>query len=140
MSQDNIANLPAGRELDELIAEKIFGEGKPNYSHVHSNVLSVVWSNEKNWYCSPDYFTGDVCQWIPKAFSVDISAAQEIINAITKEHFTWRIESIKTPSKVKWQAYLYGKLPDGKNVEFSAEADTIPLAVSRVALLKGGGV
>ena len=43
MGKDNIATMPAGKELDELVAEKILGESKPIYSHVHSNVLSVIW-------------------------------------------------------------------------------------------------
>lgn len=141
MSKDKITSMPAGKEIDELVAEKILGESKPIYSHVHSNVLSVIWSNEKSWYCSPDYFTGDICEWIPKAFSTDIAAAQEVINVMAREPFTWRIESIHTTeSNIKWKAWLCGNLPDGRIVEFRAEADTIPLAICRAALLKGGGV
>jgi len=139
MNKSQIENMPAGKEIDGLVAEIVFGESKPVYTHVHDNVFSTKWSNGKNWHCTPEYLNGDICEWTPKAFSMDISAAQEVISLIVvKEPFTWRIESINTETGIKWRACLWSDKADRS--EYSAEADTIALAVSRVALLKYGGV
>jgi hypothetical protein len=139
MNKSRIKNMPAGKEIDGLVAEIVFGESKPVYIHIHGNVFSAQWSNGKNWYCTQDYFNGDVCEWTPKEFSKNISAAQEVINVIAKEPFAWHFESINTETGVKWRARLLGDMPDGSIAEYSAEADTISLAISRAALLKCGG-
>ncbi|MBN8657546.1 MAG: hypothetical protein J0M11_17580, partial [Anaerolineae bacterium] len=127
MNKSQIETMPAGKEIDGLVAEIVFGESKPIYAHVHDNVFSTQWSNDKNWHCTPDYFSGDVCEWTPKEFSKSISATQEVINAMAKEPFAWHIESINTKTGVKWWACLWGDMPDGSIAEYSAEADTISL-------------
>jgi len=140
MDNSQIETMPAGKEIDELVAEIVFGESKPVYTHVHDNVISTQWSTGKNWHCTPEYLNGDICEWTPKAFSKNISATQEVITLMAKEPFAWRIESVNTEAGVKWRACLWSDMLDGSIIEYSAEADTISLAVSRVALLKCGGV
>ena len=113
MNQEEILNMPAGTKMNQLIWWKVFDmEPEPP----NNNMLLL-----------PDY-------------SKEVAPAWRVVNAFAVEPFAWHIESINLlGGQIKWWACLWGDMPDGSIAEFSAEAETMSLAVCRVALLKVAG-
>lgn len=126
MTRDEILNMPAGEEMDALIAE-IMGERRPGV-HVHTNILSMEWSSGRCWYCLPDYEKGDSCEWTPKPFSDNISAAWEVV----EKFYSMKLDRFSNGKE--WRCYLV-TLKGGKNHDATGLAYTAPLAICRAALL-----
>jgi hypothetical protein len=118
MTRDEILNMPAGREMDALIAASVMGW--VNVSEVRPNLLTDVIGKP------PDFDYKDI---VPH-YSTDISVAWGIIdksecyiidNQVSQE------ESVDGIKRVNAQVFIgrWGY----------AEAETAPLAICRAALL-----
>lgn len=107
--------LPAGRELDILVAEKVMG-----YEHFVDEADGTD-RLRGNGIIMPIHLP---------AYSTDIAAAWEVVEKLRAE---WMIrvgtaDLLGTPWKcVMWQRYMTTGGPFG-------EADTAPLAICRAAL------
>lgn len=108
-------NLKPGRELDALIAEKIFGLGR------HS--LNV--SNQKQ-YEEVRQINIDEIRFCPE-YSTDIAAAWPIVEMF-KERGDYKIEISAYPKDSCWTIKAYGK----KSCTTSAK--TLPHAICLAAL------
>ncbi len=73
--------LPAGADLDAVVAECVMGEARPAHEHVHAHIHPIA-SPGGNWLCIPRYENGDVCEWVPLPFSTAISAAWRIVERL----------------------------------------------------------
>jgi hypothetical protein len=120
MTRDEILNMPAGRELDALIAERIFGlkdggthwvnsEGKPTFLK--------VWDSE--WLSEPFY---------P---SEDIDFAWYVVEKMQVHGFNTRVEVQSQTVCSMWVKNLNIRGPE----PVTARAETAPLAICRAALL-----
>lgn len=135
-TENEIRNMPAGPELDELIAFWVFREQKPAYTHKRH--IDVRYHG-KSWLCLPEYEKGDVCHWVPLGYSTTPSYAWYVINAMREIDFWWSA-SYKT-------AVFYDELnKPGYEVRFRcvragtrgdwfAAAKTLELAICRAALM-----
>lgn len=108
MTRDEILNMPAGRELDALIAEKVMGlKVDYEFDEVLEPRVPFLVDKYDEWGYLPNY-------------STDIAAAWQVVE---------RFESHCTMNNVHgiWECYL----PD-----FAIGKDkTAPLAICRAALL-----
>jgi hypothetical protein len=113
MTRD-ILNMPAGREMDELVAERVMGWTLEEVTDpiMHETFMNYVDTETGRGMYRPE-------EWLP---STDIAAAWEVVE---KMQGGLRFELRRIPSGF-W-AY-FGE-------EMSAEANTAPLAISRAALL-----
>ena len=117
MTRDEILNMPAGREMDKLIAEKIFG-----WSDFGSFEDGGISGKDKD---------GD--GWILPYYSIGIAAAWEVVE---------KFMPYKSPSLyvvgTMWFCFFALKTGEGlfasTNV-LEAKAPTAPLAICRAALL-----
>lgn len=126
MTRDEILNMPAGREMDVLIAEDIMGlklwYGDPTGFNITENI--TYWQTE---YVDND---GEYCVTCPR-YSTNISAAWEVM------------ERLKIITKVAGTntIRIYPTLGIGVNIMGLNEpeewivADTASLAICRAALL-----
>ena len=105
--------IPAGKELDELIAEKVLG-----------------WKRMPHWWTPPGRATdGGFAN--PPAFSTDITAAWAVV-----EHYPEYISLHKRayPNMLPYEVNIRAGAGFPHNL-FIAEGETMPLAVCRTALL-----
>jgi hypothetical protein len=128
MKTDYIENMPAGTELDTLIAEKVMGEDKPTYTHDHDDVMQIIYSDKKAWACLPEYDNGDICEWRPKPFSSSILLAWEVVEKIKEKGRLYLIVS----DDIGYKAEILLSNPVPMAI---AQCDSAPLAICRVALL-----
>jgi hypothetical protein len=128
--------LPAGRELDELIAEKVMGgvPRHPEWYWLRSGVAPET----------PDLPTpkGQSAIYCGPAFSTDIAAAWEVVewmrarwaklpNAERGEPDTWQFHDFADEG---WRASVVWLHHDAPIVEVDEIAPTLPLAICRAAL------
>lgn len=101
-------DLPAGPELDRLIAEKAIG---------------WRWNEHQNWYEGSGGGTGRVrTSFAP---SQNISDAWEVVEALKAAEWTFEMVS-----EVRW----YVHLGHDEHHDARGEAETAPLAICRAAL------
>jgi hypothetical protein len=129
ITKDEAENIPAGRDLDALIAEMIFGEKK--------NHLEAQWE-EGNTSDGKDGWDGFFCprcgcpDYLYKKepcclhYSTDISAAWEI----TKKINSFFIDQTAPHLGIDVEFFI-----DGSLKSYKATADTAPLAICRAALM-----
>lgn len=106
-----MGDLPSGRELDALVAEKVMG---------WTNILDRmgVPPNHGPWsHRVPSYSTDLGAAW---TVVEKLIATGHIIELSNRRSGTWKIGT--------WQFQTFGKLSVG------ADADTAPLAICRAAL------
>lgn len=121
----NIDEIPAGRELDALIAEKVMGLSKDGYSpvcYVENHAMDEDW-------CYQCDCMADEAEHVPKRYSTSISAAWEVVEKMS-EKFQICLESPWWPGvayKVRFTRL------DGKTHQVS-DGDTASLAICRAAL------
>lgn len=108
MNRDEILNMPAGREMDTLIVEKVMGL-KVDYEFDEPHVPSLR-DKYDEWGYLPNY-------------STDILAAWEVVEELKGLKPILNYD----PQSQKW----YMRLNGGSY----CSADTAPLAICRVALL-----
>jgi hypothetical protein len=125
--RDEILNTPAGEPMDILIAELIMGETYPTYTHEQLHLEYPKTSTLGNWQCFNIFEHGDVCEWHPRPFSSDISAAWAVAEKLKSDGWEFYFEWKDKP----WALF--------ENDEFlldrCADADTASLAICRAALL-----
>jgi Phage ABA sandwich domain len=134
-SREQICALPAGRELDALIAERVMG----------LPALSVQdWQGKRLWHRRGDdrLYTEAV-----PYYSTDIAAAWQVVECIHAwaplcggdrcDHFSIDAPALLSNPEppalwaVGWHDYAGGE----RICSLEATADTVPLAVCRAALL-----
>lgn len=110
-THDEIFDIPAGRELDALINEKVMNKGPVD-------VNSPSWIDG---YMSEDTF-----------YSTDISAAWEVVKKLVP---LFRFALAQVDSGRLWFSQFENIEHFGEWDAFEAEAETAPLAICRAALL-----
>jgi hypothetical protein len=118
MTRDEILNMPAGREMDALVAEKVFGR-------------------KTAWFSGPGgpVITGGtmakVSTWTPiKPYSTDIAAAWEVVEKMISNGWRFYLRAVGTYFEVEFQKGG----SDGIHTGY-IDAETFPLAVGRAAIL-----
>jgi len=154
-----IENMPAGREMDALVAEKVMEEQRPartgNEMDALRGSISGIPSESANgsWFLTTTGFEdGDSPIWLPKPYSTDIAAAWEVVEKIRELRHAAN-ESLRTavdeegepsgeiydhiafalelwPDCSGWDVNIY----DPPAMYATAKADTAPLAICRAAL------
>lgn len=128
MTKDEILNMPAGEELDTLVAEKVMGWRKE-----HEKDWRDVWRGADGRYQHPtgrydgyedreDFHT---INWHP---SESILWVWEVV----EKFYSMKLD--KYSNGEEWRCYLVTER-DGKNVDANATADSAELAICRAALL-----
>lgn len=120
MTREEILNMPAGREMDALIAENVMG------------IESVAFNDETKCpecestmrFCGSRSWCSSCHEWIYspyKEYSTDISAAWEVVEKLGIIFQETCIDNDKD-----WRCYFDNAC---------ASAETAPLAICRAALL-----
>ena len=110
----NIDTMPAGREMDALVAEKVMG-----WADINSNAALVggLCDDKRNWKPLPFY-------------STDIAAAWEVVEKIKGNYGNCRFITEWVPKAKQWSCG-----GDGYDCGWGK---TAPLAICRAALKAGG--
>jgi hypothetical protein len=124
MDMTALAELKAGRELDALIAEKVFGF-VPCTHEAHD-------AAGDGWLCfalpeSPDQ--GGEC----RSYSTEIADAWLIVEKLCADGWNW--ESVGRES---FRAHFYRlpiSLPDSIAWPYGGSGETMPLAICRAAMI-----
>lgn len=116
---DAILAMPAGEELDALVAKKVMGWSAEHVQLAKYRLLGVLWA------CSECAVKG--IPDLPR-YSTDIAAAWEVALVVSERHKA-PIFSIHRAGPKKFLADLHGE----ETLVVSAE--TMPLAVCRAALM-----
>jgi hypothetical protein len=116
MTREEILNIPAGREMDKLIAERI------------TKLKGIKWSS----YCPIDWIyhhAGGLGWSVIPFYSTNISAAWQVVEKLNEK---WSVRVISY-----YQSDCLANIWDVKNFDksYMARADTVPLALCRAALL-----
>jgi len=118
MTRDEILNMPEGRELDALVAEKVMG----------CDTKQFIWKR----YGKPDAIQD--CEYGgPCNYSTDIAAAWQVVEKM--EHDDWWWEAANVVPNSDPIVYEFKWTHRGVIKAFYACEDTIPLAICRAALL-----
>ena len=131
MTRDEILNMPAGRDLDALVAEKVMGWGRAHYDYVFWQQTAA---EPLLRYCSSTLIMRDGDEppnyYQPFHPSRDIAAAWEVVE---------RMNELRKPFSITQSAFMSGWiaefLADDDFNTIEAQADTAPLAICRAALL-----
>lgn len=120
----NYDDMPAGREMDALVAEKVMGWHRLSFS--------------KCWISGASKKERRIELWSP---STDISGAWEVVEKMREKGFIWSI-NYRNPvmSDLKYMPYVgFWNYTNGKPYKQGhSDATEVPLAVCRAAL-KGEG-
>jgi hypothetical protein len=117
----NYDEMPAGREMDALVAEKVMGYRWLKVNGIKALFPPDLKPSDVDWFPEDDPL--DLVRW---PYSTDIAAAWEVVehnHDVSVEH---RAMS-STPWAVTFQRHMDG-------TEFTGFADTAPLAICRAAL------
>jgi hypothetical protein len=139
MTPEEIERMPAGRELDALIAEKVMGfkwrtSKHSGYRYLfppghRSNLFTDSIGNE------PLYGDWDDC--VP-AYSTDIAAAWQVVEKLCADAHNFSFDSGAFGPGSDWQNKIDKWtvcFDDYTTVEVHSYAPTMPLAICRAALL-----
>jgi hypothetical protein len=138
MTRDEILNMPAGREMDKLIAAAI------------TNKKNIRWiSFTKDWGCDTKegYIPGKNLGWelVPQ-YSTRMSDAWEVAEVISPKYLWFQVGIEHLPNgedTCGWEVVIYN-IPDQQD-RVHVSAATAPLAICRAVLLSvcereaGGG-
>lgn len=113
MNHDEILNMPAGREMDALIAKKVMGLQKCGDSFVDG----LYWLPSG----IPDY---------PPEYSSDMSAAWQVVESLRKRDYRIFLSYARNIVTITLDHDNHHK-----DMDFWIEAKTAPLAICRAALL-----
>lgn len=130
MNRDAIPNMPAGKEMDILVAEKVMGLSLqhllPVYEEGSTDDGLDGWSGFVCPRCRrPSDMLDEPCT---KYYSTDIRAAWEVV----EKFYSMRLDRYSNGQE--WRCYLVGAR-DGKDADARGVADTASLAICRAALL-----
>jgi len=131
----NIDDMPAGREMDALVAEKVMGEPIPTEPPKCTGSISGIqhyfeYYPQKAWV--PDGTSGG-WRWKARAFSTDISAAWEVVEKLAYEP---TVQGVYEKLSVVVTVRLYSNEEAWAKIEGRSwtKAETAPLAICRAAL------
>ena len=129
MTREEIQNMSAGREMDALIAEKIFGwSWNGNFLLPPSDHPASV-----NHWCA-EWDDDGRPHWLPN-YSTDLTTAWEVVEKIGE----WRgfefLMRRYCMSEKQWQAGWFEDGYDGYETRVSAESELPALSICRAALL-----
>lgn len=114
MTRDEILAMPAGMEMNALVAEKVMGWHEHNGMWL--DLDNRIWANPPGWSPSTNIATAwEVVQKHPYYFAL-----------YRTNETDWRLALFGT---VHWECRFYA--PE----KFDAKADTAPLAICRAALI-----
>lgn len=116
MKREEILNMPAGREMDALIGEYVFGWKKGTFP---------VYEPMKSKH--GDYIVRPIAQ-----YSTDIAVAWEVVEWIQKNGYSFELTEHADP---QGDYILQVWRRDMERDDFIARAETVPLAICRAALL-----
>jgi len=129
MTREEILNMEAGQEIDELVAEKVMG-----WHIVTEGRRSPAWYDSEGRYqhhVAADYESYEddenfhLVNWHP---SQSMLWAEEVV----EKFYSMKLD--KYSNGEEWRCYLVmGK--DGVNADGNGVANTAPLAICRAALL-----
>lgn len=120
LSRDEILAMPAGAEIDKLVAEKVMG-----WKVTQHDGYWVV----KNWVVKTGNLPYYSWEWKP---SSDIRTTWVVAEKLAKEPRAWIIESINTKDGLMWRAIYWG---DDVTLDISVTASTVQLAISQASLI-----
>jgi len=141
MNRDAILNMPAGREMDALIAERVMGQ----IDFSHPDIVYLEGATEdgqdgwSGYYC-PRCGAGETAA-VPEVkctrhYSTDIAAAFAILDKLLSAGLNWQVS---TADMAGLQERYYCTITDFRAFRnYGAFADTAPLAICRAALLAVG--
>jgi|SRR3990167_1528273 len=120
MTNEEIDNMPAGREMDALVVEKIFDK---KVCHCDAGSIMCAFGPGHCLTCDG---------WIPKLHSTSISAAWEVVE---KFECLYLFRCVSGPFEGKYECKLvFEEGPDNDKRRFYAVAETAPLAICRAGL------
>jgi hypothetical protein len=108
MTKDEILNLPAGEEMDTLIAERVMGFSFNKYGHSFTGKGHPGWHDLNKL---PNY-------------STDMAAAWEVVEQRQKNGYCFDADGNALRRRIRFGV--------GQEI---GEAETMPLAICRAALL-----
>jgi hypothetical protein len=128
MTRDEILNMPAGREMDRIIADKVIK------CHVILEWQSLADKYLPTCGCEPYNPKHINLYGLLANYSTDISAAWEVVEKMD-EKFSFILECNNPPSTngYKWFCELYAKYEPF--IDYEVYSSTASLAICRVALL-----
>lgn len=121
MTREEILAMPAGREMDALIAEKVFSWHSIRFSDEYPDRCFGI---PAGWH-RPDK------QAIIQRYSTDISAALEVVKEMQRRNYWFYCSVLSSFCRARFIPADYEPL----NAEAIAEVNQIPLAICRAALL-----
>lgn len=128
MTRDEILKMPAGREMDALIAEKVMGWKK--IGKIHPDLKCDLIGENPHYFYPPD---GEFDKWMDLVphYSTDANDMLLVSDNLKSRGFNARIEIQSGAHVTIWKTDMteYGPEP------INAKADSIPLAICRAALL-----
>lgn len=142
-----MSDLPAGRKLDALIAEKVMGlekvaphrqgfDGRSGWHDDYGFGDGYV-RNPPKWPQEPRFPEDYNFQRVPP-YSTDIAAAWDVVEKLGNWHgfdfLVWRTAEASQYHEGDWQAGWYEAGFDGPESRASAYAKTAPIAICRAAL------
>ena len=120
-----IDEMPAGREIDALVAKKVMGAvacGAWRYLTYDRNVL-------EDGDCDHERCYPELCG--SPHYSNNMEAAWSVIAAIVEDYDLWPcVELFSAGGKRIWNCYFW----NGDDAMYSGDAITAPLAICRAAL------
>jgi hypothetical protein len=128
MNKDEIKNMPAGKEMDALIAIEVMGlPDRPMYGNSCAYCGSEMWHGVERSWCS-------VCEeWrysAYKEYSDGIEEAWEVVEKLCNESGCDVVKVCKRDPEL-----LRGEWSCNFGRGYEAFGDTAPLAICRAALL-----
>lgn len=120
LTREKILSMPAGRELDALVAEKVMGWKQCSMEGVRI----------KTCYGKPPEFGRNDGRVRIPGYSTDISAAWEVVEKVKQMNWFFILSDNLFPDK--WEASLFWD-PNGTMIE--ARAETAPEAICKASLL-----
>lgn len=132
MTRDEILNMPAGREMDALIAEKVMGKRVFCANEELGGIVSGSIVRQGVWQMCEDGAMYDdrtvYAESIPH-YSEGIAAAWEVVEKMQTIDAERPTEILRLPSvDNKWRVRFTTQI-------FPGWGDTAPLAICRAALL-----
>ena len=132
----DIDKMPAGRELDALVAEKVMGWYPPKHLETEKCRIdqNLVHSTYDSYWLSPDRPLSDTSlkhlSYCPPCYSCDISAAWEVLEEMRKAG--WTIICYAYPSPVDGMNFCVHMTKEGLPL-FGGWEDSMELAICLAA-------
>ena len=129
MNRDEIFNMPAGREMDRLIAEKVMGLS------VYDGERKIVryegfHGQHKRTYTIPEIYVrvSGVANYSCDSYSTDIKYAWKVVEKVGSID---ELHDVDIRTSIRgWYCIVFNSFDS-----FEANAETAPLAICRAALL-----